>query len=1819
MTESIIVNIIANLKIINYGDNLPTLTYTITFSDNDSNHLSDIIIGNNPLSLVNQEKYNVGTYDINIDTLKFTVSPNSINAYTFQFTNSIMTVNPKQLSISANNLTTSYTGLNHNSSFSIQYSGFVTGEDQTILNGTITYNTFTNNDTLFANPISGGAINVGTYKIIPLGLTSTNYDIIYTNGILTINKVPLNITANNVSTSYTGLLYTDTYSVNYSGFITGESISNLEGQLIFGGTSSNAINGGTYTIIPSGYTSNNYNIIYNNGTLTINTVPLTITANNITTSYTGSTYAGTYSVSGSGFVGNDTLENLGGTIVYDGTCKTGINVNTYTIIPSGLISPNYNITYVNGTLIIQKVLLTVSKNSGLIQYVYGNPIDYSNFYIISGFINGENSSVINGTPTVFINNVQSLSKYNVGTYTNITINNIDSLSATNYSFLLNTSSNSNSYTLKINAAPLSITPIAPSASYVYGNNQINYTDLYSITGFVNNENVILSNSNRPTILINSVAYTYGSSILNVGTFPIQIQNFGNLNTQLITGTSVPLSTNYTFIINNPSTLPTITITKANINITILSAYKPYYGDTAIQTSLFNNALKFNGLKYTDTVSTNSNNNNYFNITFTLNTDNSLISNTNLPSVYNVTINVLNFSSTNYTYTLLINTYDLTIQPAILTIKANNVSKVYDGLVYTGPLSVTYSGFVNGDTESIVSGTVTYSGNYLTTNYVTSGTITPSGLSVNSNYVINYVDGILSITKAPLIISPKSPSTPYNYGNSYINYIDLVTFSGFVNGEKSIHIDNIFNYPKISFISSTSTIIPYTYGYTSLNVGTYSISVTSLTGFICANYSITISNPTTLPTLTVNQVPITITINPSYMPKYGDTNIQTTLFNNALTFSGIQYNQSASNISTGKIKFNLTSDGTLVNSTTVPNNYNVTVDISDYVSKLTSNYSSIISYNSVSSSTSVSYDLTIQKTTLTVTASNISTPYTSSIYSGSYIVTYSGFVNSENQSVLGGTLTYGGTSTTGKDVGTYTIIPSGYTSSNYNFTYVQGILTITKVPLTITADNKSMNYTSQIYSGGYSVTYTGFVGIETQSVLGGTLTYSGTCITGINTNTYTIIPSGLTSINYNITYINGSLTINKSPLTITADNKTINYTGTPFNSCTVSYSGFVGTENQSVTGVLTGSLSYSGTYSGSINTGIYTIIPSGLTSLNYNITYMNGSLIINKVTLIVNKITGSVSFIYGNTIDYSTFYQISGFVNSETLSVVTGIANVYVSGVQGLSKYNVGTYSNITINDVLNLSATNYLFSLNNSSNTNSCSLIITKAPLTVSPKNPPSTYIYGNNTINYNDLYTVSGYKNGDDFSSLMNNSNRPNIKINSVIYTYSSSQINVGTYSIQVHDQGSMPVLQNYSYTISNPTTLPTITIIQAPITININSGYQPYYGDSNIQDSLFRNSLSFTGLKYGQTMLNISTGIVTFKTTSNNTLISSSNVPGIYNVIINISDYVTKSTNNYTFNLQINTYNLTIQKAILTISPVVGSTYIKNYGETYSTSEINSLYQITGFIGSDGNQSTVCTGIPSLRLYDPATFGSYACDSTTIIPYNGLANYLLYVNNLGTLQVNPTSNYNLSISTNNNVLRQVQISKISIASKSLVFTWNKYVPPIAYGIPLTAYQLNAITPLNPYTNTPIGTVSYTAQNTVSNATDSTNFYIGGIPNIGTYILTAFMTVTDTNFIVPSSRPYVINSSYPITVLPNYPLISSFNPLPIPKNSALTSVQLNATCNSTNNPSTDIKYVDDNGNNLTVGTVVSNNTGITQILNNYSNNNFYPKYTFRKIKLDTL
>ncbi len=130
--------------------------------------------------------------------------------------------------------------------------------------------------------------------------------------------------------------------------------------------------------------------------------------------------------------------------------------------------------------------------------------------------------------------------------------------------------------------------------------------------------------------------------------------------------------------------------------------------------------------------------------------------------------------------------------------------------------------------------------------------------------------------------------------------------------------------------------------------------------------------------------------------------------------------------------------------------------------------------------------------------------------------------------------------TGTDAGTY-VVSYKYVDTDGNYEdYVVSTpvnVKIGKKALTVTAKPKTISYGEAAANDG--VSYEGFVSGETESVLGGTLSYtyqkSDTDMTpyaaGDPVGTYKIVPAGLTSDNYEITFVKGDLTVKKRAVTV----------------------------------------------------------------------------------------------------------------------------------------------------------------------------------------------------------------------------------------------------------------------------------------------------------------------------------------------------------------------------------------------------------------------------------------------------------------------------------------------------------------------------------------------------------------------------------------------------------------------------------------------------------------------------------------------------------------
>lgn len=214
------------------------------------------------------------------------------------------------------------------------------------------------------------------------------------------------------------------------------------------------------------------------------------------------------------------------------------------------------------------------------------------------------------------------------------------------------------------------------------------------------------------------------------------------------------------------------------------------------------------------------------------------------------------------------------------------------------------------------------------------------------------------------------------------------------------------------------------------------------------------------------------------------------------------------------------------------------------------------------------------------------------------------------------------------------------NANYTITYNNGTLEVTKKPVTITADAKTKAYGED----DPTLTYTS-EGLINEDALTGALTRDA----GENVGEYAINQGSLTAgNNYAIAYTGANLTITKVGLTITANSNTITYGDAPAGNG-VTCEGFVNSETESV---LEGTLDYDYSYTQYGDVGnTYTITPKGLTSSNYNITFVAGTLTVTAKEVGIDW--ANIAFTYNGEEHCPTATATDVVISDEIGITVTG--------------------------------------------------------------------------------------------------------------------------------------------------------------------------------------------------------------------------------------------------------------------------------------------------------------------------------------------------------------------------------------------------------------------------------------------------------------------------------------------------------------------------------------------------------------------------------------
>jgi hypothetical protein len=301
--------------------------------------------------------------------------------------------------------------------------------------------------------------------------------------------------------------------------------------------------------------------------------------------------------------------------------------------------------------------------------------------------------------------------------------------------------------------------------------------------------------------------------------------------------------------------------------------------------------------------------------------------------------------------------------------------------------------------------------------------------------------------------------------------------------------------------------------------------------------------------------------------------------------------------------------------------------------------------------------TVNKALLTVTPDNQSRLYGQS--NPAFPVTITGYVYGENATSAGVSGSASGSCTataTSPVAGVYVITGSTGTlaATNYTFAAANGVLTINKAHLTVTADDKTREYGK--VNPVFTTTITGFVNGEDASVASANVTGSATgsstaTVTSPAGATYTITGStgDLAAANYDFIAANGTLTITKASQTINFGSVPITktYGAADFGPGAVASSGLPVTYGIDIAAV--GTITPGGlVHINGAGNAIITATQAG--DGNYLPATASQGLVVDKATLMVQANNASRPAGVANPTFTASY---SGFVNSETDAVLSG--------------------------------------------------------------------------------------------------------------------------------------------------------------------------------------------------------------------------------------------------------------------------------------------------------------------------------------------------------------------------------------------------------------------------------------------------------------------------------------------------------------------------------------------------------------------------------------
>ena len=208
--------------------------------------------------------------------------------------------------------------------------------------------------------LTGTPMYPGTYLLnSPETISGSDNKFIYADGNFHI------VTANNLNKIYGSANPTITYNMSST-----DALDTVTGTPVLSVSADENSNAGNYAITASLGTlasTLGYDIVLNNGTLSITPKSLSITADDKTKIYGSVNPA--FTANYSGFVLGQNNSALGGALSFSTSADENSKVGNYSITPSGLTSNNYTISFADGVL---SIIYDINKVDGEVSSTLSN-------------------------------------------------------------------------------------------------------------------------------------------------------------------------------------------------------------------------------------------------------------------------------------------------------------------------------------------------------------------------------------------------------------------------------------------------------------------------------------------------------------------------------------------------------------------------------------------------------------------------------------------------------------------------------------------------------------------------------------------------------------------------------------------------------------------------------------------------------------------------------------------------------------------------------------------------------------------------------------------------------------------------------------------------------------------------------------------------------------------------------------------------------------------------------------------------------------------------------------------------------------------------------------------------------------------------------------------------------------------------------------------------------------------------------------------------------------------------------------------------------